>query len=277
MTNAPITFVYLPGAGGGGQGDLAALVNCLEDDIRFEMISYPGWQRYLEGDFTVDVLIEGFAAQIAETIPAGPIRLMGMSIGGHFGYAAALRLEAMGREVAGFCAVDSFMIETSQPTAGWQRRAMLHGWDLLRKRRFAEIAGFVRSKAWRALLRLAGGRLAAPLRKLSGSGRLNSMLAADAIAEQELAMRLMIREVPPWMAELDREPTALMVPAYLFRTQLTAADDVAWRRRCPKIKICEVPGTHQTLFEAEHIVPLRMAFAEAVRDFRASSAIPSVK
>ena len=45
------------------------------------------------------------SAEIDARIPYGPIRLVGLSMGGHFAYAAALRLQGMGREIAGFCAI----------------------------------------------------------------------------------------------------------------------------------------------------------------------------
>ena len=72
----------------------------------------------------------------------------------------------------------------------------------------------------------------------------------------------------PWIASLDREPVELKAPAVLLRTGLTASDDPAWRRRCPSIKICEIPGEHHTLFEAENIGSLREAFLTATRDWR---------
>ena len=63
-------------------------------------------------------------------MPRGPNRIVGNSIGGHFGYAVALHLQAAGREIAGFCAIDSFMITSSEPSAGRQRRALVNAVDL---------------------------------------------------------------------------------------------------------------------------------------------------
>lgn len=267
MSESVLTFVYLPGAGGGGEGDLATLVAGLHYPVSFEPIHYPGWQRSIEDGFSAEVLLEELTAEIARRMPTGPISIMGMSLGGHLGYAASLRLQAQGREIAGLCLVDSFMIETSQPTAGWQGRALSQAMDLLRKRRFMDLLRLTRSKAWRALLRLAGGRLLNPLRRLSASGGLNSLLAADAVAEQELSMRLLIRHLAPWLAQLDHEPVSLIAPVALLRTAVTADDDTAWMRRCPYLSIHEVTGTHQTLFEAEHLGTLRNAFEAAVREF----------
>jgi thioesterase domain-containing protein len=266
------TFVYLPGAGGGGEGDLAALAAGLEFPVGFEPIRYPGWQRSMAEGFSAEVVLDGLTAEIEKKAPSGPIRIMGMSLGGHLGYATALRLQARGREIAGLCVVDSFMIETSKPTAGWQGRALSQGMDLLRKGRFMDLARFARSKAWRALLRVGGKPLLNLLGRFSASGGMNSVLAADAVAEQELSMRLLIGHLAPWLVELDREPVPLLAPVALLRTKASARDDIAWMRRCPYLSIHEVPGTHQTLFEAEHLGELRKAFGTAAMEFdRAAS------
>jgi thioesterase domain-containing protein len=66
-------------------------------------------------------------------------------------------------------------------------------------------------------------------------------------------MRLLLREAAPWIASLDRNPIALMAPTILLRTRLNASGDEAWRRRCPSIKIYEIPGGHHTLLEPENI------------------------
>jgi hypothetical protein len=174
----------------------------------------------------------------------------------------------MGREIAGLCAIDSFMIASSGPSAGWKGRALEQGFELLRKRRIGEFARFLRSKFWRALVRLAGSRLPGLLQRFSSSGRLPSVSAFDPTFEEELSMRLLVREVAPWIGSLDREPVALKAPAILLRTLPTASDDAAWRRRCPNIEIFEISGQHHTLFEAENIGSLREAFVNATRDWR---------
>jgi thioesterase domain-containing protein len=256
---ATSSLVFLPGAGGGSL-DLSVFGGPNDDTSQFQVISYPGWQRYTASGFSTDVLIDELAAQIAAKVPEGPIRIVGLSIGGHFGYAAALRLQAMGRQIAGLCAIDTFMITSSGPSEGWQGRALAEALELLRQRRIAEFIRFVQSKFWRALLRLASGRLP----KLFSA---SSAAPMDPILEGELSMRLLLREAAPWLAALDREPEVLHAPAILLRTQSTAGDDAAWRRRCPEIGIYEVPGKHHTLFEAENAGVLHDTFLAATRDW----------
>jgi len=73
-------------------------------------------------------------------------------------------------------------------------------------------------------------------------------------------MRLLLREVAPWIASLDREPVQLNAPVMLLRTRPSAGDDSAWRRRCPNIEIIEITGDHNTYFEPENADSFREAF-----------------
>jgi pimeloyl-ACP methyl ester carboxylesterase len=264
MMDLSPTIIFLPGSGGGSP-DLSVFRMGPDDATHFEPIGYPDWRRSVAAGFSAEAVISDLVAQIVRKVPEGPIHIIGLSLGGHMGYAAALRLQAMGREIAGLCAIDSFMF-ASTPSAGWKGRAFVQGLELLRGRRFGEFMRFLRSKFWRGLVRLAGGRLSVLLRGFSSFGRLR--LVSDPILEGELSMRLLVREVAPWIASLDREPVPLKAPAVLLRTRLTVGDDPVWLRRCPNIKICEIPGRHDTLFEAENVGSLREAFLTATLDWR---------
>jgi thioesterase domain-containing protein len=267
MTDSSSPIIFLSGAGGGAP-DLDLFRGGVEDLTRIEVIGYPGWKRYVADGFSAKVLIADLVAQIATRVPQGPIRIVGLSIGGHFGYAAALRLQEMGREVTGFCAIDTFMIVSAEPSAGWKGRALTEGLELLRGQRFGEFTRFVRSKFWRGLVRLAGGRLPGLLQGFSSFSRLPIVSTFDPIFEEELSMRLLVRQAAPWIASLDREPVALEAPTVLLRTNLTASDDAAWRGRCPNIEIFEIQGQHHSLFEPENVGSLRKAFLTATRGWR---------
>jgi len=267
MANTSSPIIFLSGAGG-GTPDLNLLRPGDDDPTCFEVISYPAWKSFVAVDFSAEAFVADLVARIAEKT-SGPIRIVGLSIGGHLGYGAALRLRAMGREVAGLCAIDSFMVASSAPSAGWQRRALKEGFDLLSRCRFGDLARVLRSKFWRALLRLSGGRLPQLLQRICSRSWLSSGLLFDPVLEQELSMRLLIREVAPWIASLDREPVAVLdAPAVLLRTKSSSGDDPAWRRRCPQLKIVEIEGQHHTLFEPENAATLRRAFLAATRDWR---------
>jgi hypothetical protein len=156
------------------------------------------------------------------------------------------------------------MMVSPDLSEGWKSRALAEGLELLRGRRFREFTRFVRSRFWRGLFRLAGGRLSSLLQRFS-SGRRPSVPAFDPIFEKELRVRLLIQTVAPWIASLDREPAPLKAPAILIRARMTASDDAARRRRCPNIEIFEIPGQHSTLFAAENIASFRKAFLTAAR------------
>jgi thioesterase domain-containing protein len=269
MTVLSPPIIYLSGAGGGAP-DLGVFRDGVDDATRVEVIRYPDWRQFVLDRLSADALIEELASRILAAVPQGPIRIVGLSIGGHFAYGIGLHLQAMGREVAGICAIDSFVFVSSAPSAEWKRRAVAQGFELLRKRRFSELAEFMRSKFWRAWIRLAGDRLPSLLRVVASAKWLPSILAAGPLVEGELSMRMLVRTTAPWLAELDHAPVPLEVPAVLLRTAFAASDDAAWRRRCPNVRIFEIPGHHHNLFDPENVGALHEAFIVATREWRAA-------
>jgi len=259
--------LILPGAGGEAAVNPAYFCSSAEEAARFETVGYPGWRRYVETGFSASKLIEDLAAQIALRAPKGPIRIVGFSIGGHLGYATALHLQASGREIGGFCAIDTFIATSPSPMAGWKGRALREGAGLLRDWRLGEFGRFLRSRFWRALLRLVGARLASVIRRIAPSGRLPWILAADPIFGQELSMRLLIQEVAPWTASLDHEPVALRAPAVFLRTCSTTDADSLWRRRCPGIQIIEMPGDHGTILDPQNPGSFRETFVIGTKEW----------
>ena len=267
MIERTFPTIFLPGSGNYAP-DLTLLRSGPDDGMRFETVYYPGWRRFASGGFTSEAMIAELAAKIAAKVPHGPIRIVGLSIGGHFGYAAALRLRAQGREIGGFCAIDSFMIDTAEATPGWQGRALAQALELLKKRRFGEFAAFARSKFWRAMLRLLTNQFPNLMRNFSSYGTNGGLSTIDPLLEQEMSMRLLVRETAPWLASLDKAPLPLEAPAILLRTPTTAGDDQAWQRRCPHLKIHVVTGNHHSLFEPEHVDSLRQAFVAATSEWQ---------
>ncbi len=253
MTNKPSPIVILPGAF--GSDEIKTFTADLQATTPFETFGYPSWHHLFAGGFSAEVVIADLAAQIAEWVPQGPIHIVGYSIGGHLGYAAALHLEASGREIAGFCAIDPFM----------NSRPLTRAWQLLREMRLGELLQLSKLKLRRSVLRVAHGRLPNLTRKINSSGWLPSISTEDADSRDEVSMLLWLRGAAAWIASVDRNPVALEAPTILLRTRLIAGDDRAWRRRCPNIVIHEVPGQHSTLFEPENIGSLRSAFIAAIR------------
>jgi thioesterase domain-containing protein len=277
MNRAPPTVFFLPGAGGGRpdwSNDAAFLAlgasfkGREEDSIRFERIQYPDWRRWVDGGFSVEVIISELVEEIVAKAPDGRVWIVGFSIGGHFGYASALRLQAIGREIAGFCAIDTFMISSSEPKPGWKKRHLEEALRLLHNGRFHELALFLRKRFWRAQLRLLLATAPALLRILARSDRAPALAALDPVLEHELNMRVLMRGVAPWIGSLDRDPVAINAPVALLRTRKTAGDDSAWRRRCPNIEIIEIDGDHSTLLDPENAGSFRKAFEAATHNWR---------
>ncbi len=266
MTNAASVTVILSGAGGGVINPML-FCSSAEDAPAYPTIRYPGWPSYVKKEFSAAKLVEDLSAKVAERVPEGPIRIIGMSIGGHLGYAVALNLKAKGREIGGLCAIDTFTATSASPMAGWKGRALKTGAALLRGRRFSDFGQFFRSRLWRASMRLSGRRLGDLVNILAPSGRLPWFLAIDPILEEELSMRLFAREVVPWVATLDRDPIPLQAPSILIRTESTDDADAVWRRRCPQIKIVQIPGDHYSILGREASSSLREAFLAASSDW----------
>lgn len=79
-------------------------------------------------------------------------------------------------------------------------------------------------------------------------------------------MLLLIQAVNPWTASLDRLPVALKAPAVLLRTSSNVGADFIWQRRCPGIRIVEIPGDHDALSRPGAVSWLHETFVAATQE-----------
>jgi thioesterase domain-containing protein len=258
-------IVVLSGAGG-GVPDLRAFAATPSEVARFAPLVYPGWRRYADEGFSAQDLIRDLADEIAGW--GGRVAILGVSLGGHLGYAVALRLQNLGVEVVGLCAVDSFTISSADIRPGSAGRNLARLRALARSGSLGRLWTQVRSLFWRTLLRMAGDRASFLLRRWGDHGLFRAARAADPAFEEEISMRLLIRATAPWLGEIDRNPVPLRVRAAHLRTPSVADSDGAWRARCPDIEIVEISGDHDSLFDSENFAGMRRAFASATRDWR---------
>lgn len=265
--NDPAPLAVVLSAARGGVTNTAFFADNEADAARYPTIVYPGWRHYVADDFDIPRMLDALADAVEAHVPHGPIRIVGVSLGGHLGYALALVLQQRGRSIGGFCAMDSFMIASAGLQEGWRGRALTRARSLVREGRLHDFGQYLRELFWRTLLRLGGERVRLQLRDRAEAGRLPALLRVDPTFEHELSMRLLIRHSAPWLASLDVEQQALHAPAVLIRTPLTADDDDAWRKRCPELRIIDVPGDHHTLFDEQNLDILRAAFRDATRDW----------
>jgi hypothetical protein len=142
------------------------------------------------------------------------------------------------------------------------------GSRLIREKRFVDFAKFIRSRLWRAMLRLLQDHFIGLLRSAKRSAWLQQVVAIDPLFEHELNMRLLIKSVAPGIAGLDCEPIALRTSAVLLRTALTSDSDEGWRQRCPQLEIVQITGNHETIFEPQSFSALSGAFSEATRNWQ---------
>jgi thioesterase domain-containing protein len=271
MNTTNPAIVLLPGANGKAPDTSLFGAGTAEAVGCFKQIDYPRWRRCIADDFSADATISDLADKIAAAVPRDPIYIVGISIGGHFGYAAALRLQAGGRTIGGLCAVDTFMVASAAPRSGWQRRALSFGLHLAQKRRLRDLMTFFRARFWRVLVRLPGSQLRGFLNKSTSLRGLASLLAREPIFEEELSLRLLLREINPWVSTLDIDPVPLKAPVTLIRTTESAGDDPIWQRRCPDIEILETSGTHQTMFDPEYAATFRECFLAGTRSWRTAA------
>jgi thioesterase domain-containing protein len=264
VTSPTLRFAMLSGAGGGAF-DVRAFAQDPSEAERFIPVLYPGWRRYAAAGFGAEDLVRDLADEIAGW--GARVAILGVSLGGHLGYAVALRLKSLGVEVAGLCVVDSFAIASSAVRPGSAGRHFA---------RLRSLAGggagglwrHGRSLFWRALLRMAGDRVAPSLQRWGDSGLLRAVFALDPALEQELSMRLLMRATAPWLVEIDRVPHPLRLRAAHLRTATAAESDGLWRARCPGIDIVEIPGGHDDLLNPGNYAGIRRAFASATGDWR---------
>jgi thioesterase domain-containing protein len=261
---ATFRFVVFSGAGG-GIPDLRAFATPAEVR-RFAPVRYPGWRRYVDESFTAEALIGDLANEIAGWRER--VAILGVSLGGHIGYAVATRLQSLGAEVVGLCAIDSFVFSSASVRPGSAGRHMARLRGLARRGSLARAWVLARSLFWRALLRALGDRVAPWLRRWRNSCWFRRALAVDPLFEEELSMRLLMRAMAPWLADLDGDPRPFDGAAAHLRTARGTDDDSAWRLRCPHIEIVGISGNHDNLLDPENFNAMRRAFASATHAWR---------
>jgi thioesterase domain-containing protein len=270
MTHTHNPVIFIPGAREYVSIllDLTALFRKIKGESTcLQSLTYPDWRRLVSDGFSAEVLVSELVDQIVAKIPEGPVWIVGFSIGGHFAYASALRLQAMGREIAGLCVIDTYMVASAKLRPGWKKRNLQDVLRLWRQGRLPELGIFLREKLWRIQLRLLLSRSPALLRILARSKICDAFTALDPLLEPELSQYLLIRESADWIASLDRDPVPLNAPSSLIRTQETAGDSSAWRRRCPNIETIDTDGDHSTVLHRDYAGSLRNALVAATRNW----------
>ena len=267
--------IVLPGSGGGSP-DVEPFRAGYGSTVQFRWLTYPSWRWYLKRRCFED-LIAHLASQIEPHAPNGPLHILGFSLGGHLGYAVAMRLHKTATAVAGFCVVDAFAVSSAAARPGWMSRFGALLMRLLVERQFGELAREMHPRVWRTLLRLAAGQLVCVLTWLERFGVVTRISELDPLFEHELTMRLLLRLAAPGIAALDNDPEQFTVPTVLLRTAETASSDAYWKRRIPDIEICDIPGNHPSMMAPENMAAMGRVFEKSRRARVSTSSRPGAR
>ena len=184
-------------------------------------------------------------------VPTGPVRLIGISLGGHLAFEVARRLQAVGREIGGLCVVDAFFGGPPVPPGERLRR------ELGRAMADGRLAGYLTMQVVRRALPLWARLMRSRWQRHARAGTNPWDLPAGSLLEYELSMRLLLRLTALLPTLQGSDLTPLDAPALLLRTTDNVHDDAAWRQRCPNLQIAELPGDHHTLNSAATVGAIR--------------------
>ena len=224
------------------------------------MIRYPDWpeQDLLGIDF--DGLVDHVTAQILRQAPAGPLQLAGYSLGGHVGYATALRLRALGRDnrrlrdpgqfLGPRCEMGSVMVAAAP--GSFHR----HG----AARRGSPVGGAFPREADDAVRPRRGARHRTTPRRAAARFRFSSSpCAGRGTAPPQLH---------PLAGQAAKKPAPLDVAVTLFRSEehgLEESADLGWATCCPNLHVVPIRGTHHGMFDESNMAAFRAAFTTAMQ------------
>lgn len=226
----------------------------LADAMTVRAVDYGDWQHWAAPGFGPDALLARVVENIAAAQPSGELRLLGYSVGGHVGFAAARRLRRMGRAVGLLGILDTNLSE--HPHSGFRTERHDRATErarILRGLRAGEAAAPVAEFAARRLL---SPRWSPLLRTLARHrhARLPGELGFH--LHDRLRARRLLELIGPLRPD-GRDAGALAdVPVCIFRAneqERHAAPDLGWRHVCPEARVVAVDGGHHTMLDPPHL------------------------
>lgn len=247
---API--VCIPGAG----ASVVALLD-LAQAAHPQATVYGMQPRGLDGlappCATVETAADAVAAQIAQVLPHGPLRLVGHSFGGWIAFETALRLRAAGRAIVGLDLLDSRPPDPAQAYREWDDLAVLLHWT-----RLTELSAERRLGIDAEALRLlpAAARLQAVHRGMREAGLLPPRSEPSSIVG---ALRMFAACMRTQYAPSGTYDGALRV-VHLRNPALDADGDeraaearhAGWSRHALRVELLRGDGNHMTGIRGAH-------------------------
>ncbi|WP_214473697.1 AMP-binding protein [Mesorhizobium sp. dw_380] len=248
----PVLFLF-PGSVGYGPS-LAAFAAGMSKVARVSPIRYPGLAAILNGQNTLSAMTVAAVEQISRVQPAGPVRLLGHSLGGAVAFEVAARLLAAGRTVRFLGILDTSLLD--EPSDHWE--TLTRTFHRIRTNRISALR-----MACRALAKItvAVGREAYLTRILdrSAQGQFNPTSFRIKLELQEV---LRARSFFQWLA--GPKPV-LPIGGTLFRCRREGmARALGWDVVLAHLDVVPVMGNHIDLVIEPHLATNRPLIEKAV-------------
>jgi thioesterase domain-containing protein len=241
----PVLFV-LPGI-----ADNASLWAPLQEAFDCRIVRYLDWTEFLDGG--LGAVVSDVARQIQIARQPGDLRLIGYSIGGQFGFAVAMALEAAGIPVSSLTLLDAGT-EVSEIPRPFVRRT--------RERLQAILAALVSRDGMANLVAkcLMLESMEPYLRRLARARHSKLQFGFDLYLHNRVKIQLMRRMYWPWWRETIESRPSLAAPTFLFRAADHArgeAADLGWRRFCPNLQVVQIAAGHKKMMDSPSIERIR--------------------
>jgi thioesterase domain-containing protein len=240
--------------------------------LHIATVNLPGWQDMIAPNVTMDDLIERTVAEIAARAPREPVRLVGYSLGGHVAFGAARVLKESGHEIRFLGILDTTAVPLPAPVpqgAGLVRTLRYIYWEthnLIKEaqrargiEKMAQLVAQFLTRPGKERLR----RFAAWLRRMPLPTTFAMFL--NRYLSEEMQRRVLLA----WLESADRTRPLRDVPVVLFRSEEHAQDvprDLGWGELCPRLRIVNVAGGHQSMLRAPHVDDLCARFTQEADD-----------
>jgi len=254
----PVVFV-LPGIGGEKDPRLERFWAPSRSMFDLVLVTYLDWTDLIETGRDFSHLATHVRRQIEARMPAGPLRIVGYSLGGHLTYATALGFQAEGRMVESVAILDAPVnLGASRPPLRKRLRARFDAFLTFNLR--AGMASF--------LAKLLIMQHARPLLHRLSRFR-NTLLPfhLERDVHHKITMQLVRSLHSSWWQKILSEAEPLETPTFLLRSEEHEdfdREDLGWKEYCLDLRVIQVTGSHHGMLDPANNAALRSALVAAM-------------